>query len=66
MKPTEFKSDFLVLDVKEGRQELAARIKRGEQIGLRIHVELDTQWGDDDGTSIEFCGKVLMMMERED
>lgn len=48
-------SDFALLDVKRGRARLAKEIKSGPRIPVVIHGWIDHQWGDDDGTSIEFA-----------
>lgn len=49
-----FKSDFALLDVKSGRAALAKRIEIGERIPVVIRGVIRKQWGNDDGTSIEF------------
>lgn len=57
------KSDFAILDVKGGRAELARRIAHGAKVCVRIEMLIDNQHGRDDGTSIEFSGKVLSLTE---
>lgn len=54
LKPAPFKSDFLLLDVKAGRAKLANQIAAGKKFRALIEVEINDQWGSDDGTSIEF------------
>lgn len=49
-----FISDFAIIDVKDGREALAARIVRGEKVRVRIEAEIDCAWSDDDGVSQEF------------
>lgn len=54
MTKANFKSDFALLDVKTGRAALAKRIEKGERIPVVVRGVLYSQWGHDDGTSIEF------------
>lgn len=54
----EITSDFAILDVKEGRHELAEHILAGGQVSLVVHILLDHVHSRDDGTSIEFGGIV--------
>lgn len=63
MKTARFKSDFAILDVKAGRQQLARNIERGEKIKVQIIMVLDNQSGRDDGISIEFSGEVMSVKE---
>lgn len=63
MRDAAFKSDFAILDVKKGRQALAKKIFAGGKIRVRIDMLIDQQWGTDDGTSIEFSGKVLSVKQ---
>ena len=63
MKDAPFKSTFAILDVKSGRAALAKRIANGEKIQVRVHMVLDNQSSNDDGTSIEFSGEVLFVKE---
>lgn len=58
MQTAPFKSDFAILDVKEGRRGLAAQINAGFKQRVLIEMEIDTQHSADDGTSIEFSGSV--------
>lgn len=67
-----FKSDFAILDVKQGRAELAKRFgkdrpRRGAgalRVPVVIHGYIDGIWGNDDGTSQEFCVTVTKVVER--
>jgi len=52
-------SDFVIVDIKRGRKALARKIEAGKRFRVVVEVELDTQHGWDDGTSIEFSGKVI-------
>ncbi len=63
MKDAPFKSDFAILDVKKGRQDLHKRIGRGEKVRVRIDLTLDTIHSDDDGVSREFSGRVTLVKE---
>lgn len=54
-----FKTDFAIIDVKQGRAKLAKFIKAGHRVLLRLEIVIDQQNSSDDGTSIEFCGKVV-------
>jgi hypothetical protein len=51
-------SDFAILDVKDGRHELAKRIRAGEKFTVTFDLTLDTVHSKDDGVSIEFSGSV--------
>jgi hypothetical protein len=55
-----YKSDFLLLDVKRGRQALARKIKAGGKVTfwIKATVEHAGGVGNDDGTSIEFGATV--------
>lgn len=58
--------DFLLLDVKRGRTALAKRLRDGERVRVILIVELDNDpaaHGRDDGTSMEFGGRVTGLME---
>jgi len=54
----EITSHFAILDVKEGRHELAEHILAGGQVSLVVQIKLDHVHSRDDGTSIEFAGVV--------
>lgn len=54
MKP--LNTNFVIIDVERGRAQLAKAIKSGKRFKVRMEVEIDTQHGHDDGTSIEFSG----------
>ena len=59
--PSSFKSDFLLLDVKRGRERLAKRIAAGEKVTVWIKATLDhgvAGIGNDDGVSQEFGATV--------
>jgi len=47
-------SGFALLDVKHGRKALAKAIERGEKFQVTITGTIESQWGHDDGESIEF------------
>lgn len=54
MRPTAFKSDFAILDVKQGRAALTKRIEAGNKVRVLIEADIDTVYGHDDGVSREF------------
>ena len=54
----DFKSDFAIVDVKQGRGNLAQTIKNGGKVLVRVDVLLDTAFADDDGVSQQFSGDV--------
>lgn len=66
MQDAPFKSNFAILDVKKGRAALAKKIAAGGKVRVRIDMEINAQWGDDDGTSIEFSGDVLSIKQFRD
>lgn len=58
-------STFALLDIKRGRVKLAKRIIAGEKrIPVTVRGYIVSQWGDDDGTSIEFEMEVTDAVER--
>jgi len=63
MQDADFKSDFALIDVKKGRSALAKKIAAGGKVRVRIDAVIDSQWGRDDGTSIEFCANVLSVKQ---
>lgn len=63
MQDAPFKSTFAILDVKKGRAALAKKIKAGGKVRVRIDMLIDTQWGNDDGVSIEFSGDVTSIKQ---
>ena len=60
MKPAPFTSDFMLLDVKKGRDALYNRVLAGEKVTVWIKATIaDIRGvGRDDGTSIEFSAEV--------
>lgn len=56
--PPMFKSDFALLDVKQGRAALEKRVRAGEKIMIRVDMEINSVWSDDDGISREFSCEV--------
>lgn len=52
------KSNFALLDVKSGRKKLAQKVGNGARIPVTITGFITHQFGNDDGTSIEFTVKV--------
>ena len=56
-EPVEYTSDFVLLDIKKGRRNLA-RLTDKSNASVRIPVTIKgfivSRWGGDDGTSIEF------------
>ena len=61
MKPAPFKSEFMLLDVKNGRAALAKRLLAGEKVDVWIKATLQnhpSSIGNDDGVSIEFAADV--------
>ncbi len=62
MKP--LASNYVIIDVERGCKVLARKIKAGKKFRVVIEVEIDTQHGHFDGTSIEFSGsKVVAKIE---
>lgn len=49
-----FKSDFAILDVKQGRAALTRRVEAGNKVRVLIEAVIDTVYGNDDGVSREF------------
>lgn len=47
-------SDFVLIDVKEGRHKLLDRVKSGERISVIVRGYIYTDHSMDDGTGIEF------------
>lgn len=60
LAPSPFKSDFMLLDVKRGRQALARKIQGGGKVTVWIKATIEGVGGvgNDDGTSIEFAATV--------
>lgn len=60
-----FQSGQVVIDVTEGRRELAKRIKAGEKVRVQIIATIEGSWGvgRDDGVSIEFAAAVETIRE---
>jgi glutaredoxin len=61
MSLTKVSSDFAILDVTKGRDELAKRLDNQPgkpPIPVVIFGEITNIWGSDDGTSQEFTVKV--------
>jgi len=67
MKDFKLSSNFVILDVENGRQALAKHFAKCPPVGecpekLRVPVTItgyiDNVWGDDDGISQEFSVKV--------
>lgn len=56
-------SDFIVIDVKDGRQDLQKRIEAGGQVRISVELVLSTVYSDDDGVSQEFGGDVISIKE---
>ena len=63
MQDAPFTSTFAILDVKKGRHALAKKIAAGGKVRVRIDMEINAQWSDDDGVSIEFSGDVLSIKQ---
>lgn len=61
MKPAPFTSDFMLLDVKNGRAKLAKEIKAGGMVTVWIKATIEGAGGvgRDDGASIEFAAEVI-------
>jgi hypothetical protein len=66
MQDAPFKSTFAILDVKKGRAALAKKIAAGGKVRIRVDMLINSQWGDDDGVSIEFAGDVLSVKQFRD
>lgn len=60
MKPAPFTSDFMLLDVKNGRSKLAKKIAAGGKVDVWIKATIEgaSGIGRDDGVSIEFAAQV--------
>lgn len=60
MKPAPFTSDFMLLDVKNGRAKLAEKITSGGKVDVWIKATIEGAGGvgRDDGVSIEFAATV--------
>jgi hypothetical protein len=60
MKPAPFTSDFMLLDVKNGRAKLAKKIAAGGKVDVWIKATIEGAGGigRDDGVSIEFAAQV--------
>jgi hypothetical protein len=60
MKPAPFTSDFMLLDVKNGRSKLARKIEAGGKVDVWIKATIEGAHGvgRDDGVSIEFSAQV--------
>lgn len=63
MQDAPFKSNFAILDVKEGREDLRFKVMNGGKVRVRVEMEINAQWSDDDGVSIEFSGDVLSIKQ---
>jgi len=64
MTPAFFKSDFAILDVKEGRADLERKIKlRGGPVHVRVDMLINYVSGNDDGVSQEFACTVTSVKE---
>lgn len=63
MKPAPFKSNFALLDVKQGRTALGKRLINDGALRVLVEMTIDYPHGSDDGTSIEFCCTVLSVKE---
>lgn len=63
MKLAPFKSDFALLDVKQGRAALEKRIKKSGPVRVRVDMTVNYSAGGDDGTSIEFACDVHSVKE---
>lgn len=58
-----FKSDFAILDVKQGRTRLARRLALDGCVRVCVEMSIDYPHGRDDGTSVEFSCTVLSVKE---
>jgi len=56
-------SNFAILDVKGGRDELTSKVIKGENVKLYLTVKVIGVWGEDDGVSREFCLDVIDVEE---
>lgn len=63
MQDAPFTSTFAILDVKKGRHALAKKIAAGGKVRVRVDMVINSQWGADDGVSIEFSGDVLSVKQ---
>lgn len=64
MQPAFFKSDFAILDVKNGRSALERKIAlRGAPVHVCVDMLIDRVHGHDDGTSQEFSCTVTAVKE---
>lgn len=60
-KPPRFKSSYAILDVEQGRKELAKHLAKHGRVPVIIYAVITDPFGQDDGTSIEFNCEVLMV-----
>lgn len=61
---TKFTSDFALLDVKHGRDDLNIRVdEKSEKIPVLILGTIDDVWSGDDGVSREFSVSVIRVRE---
>ncbi len=64
MQPAFFKSEFAILDVKDGRHELERKINlRGGSVHVLVEMMIDRVHSRDDGTSREFSCSVTSVKE---
>lgn len=62
--PLKIDSDYLILDVKKGRNRLSRRIQGKHQpIEVLIRATIDCPHGGGDGASIKFCCTVHSVEE---
>jgi hypothetical protein len=63
MKTAPFKSDFAILDVKQGRAALERRVQKHGPIRVRVEMTINYTWGNDDGISTEFSCTTISVKE---
>lgn len=62
----QFTSEFALIDVTTGPIRLASYLKKTGSVRATIEVEIENQYGNNDGTSIEFAARVLDVKIAED
>jgi hypothetical protein len=67
MSVPKFTSTYAILDVMKGRKNLARHLDRDGPVRVLIEATITDPYGQDDGTSIEFCCDVhsVKVLENE-
>ena len=54
MDPIKLQSDFALIDIRRGRKKLLNHVKKGGKCYVVVRGFIDSEHGNDDGTSREF------------